>query len=48
MIDEPLDTAFVISVRRRDVAYEATSMHLAMLRSIVKDYFENRRWENGH
>jgi len=48
MIDEPHDAAFVISVRRRDVAYEATPMHLAMLRSIVRDYFEKRRWENGH
>ena len=48
IIDEPHDTAFVVSVRRRDVAYDATSMHLAMLQSIVMDYFENRRWENGH
>jgi mRNA-degrading endonuclease RelE of RelBE toxin-antitoxin system len=48
VIDEPHDTAFVVSVRKRDVAYEATPMHLAMLRSIVKDYFENQRWENGH
>lgn len=48
MIDEPHDTAFVVAVRQRDVAYEATAMHLAMLRSIVKDYFENQRWENGH
>lgn len=48
MIDEPHDTAFVVAVRRRDVAYEDTPLHLAMLRSIVKDYFENRRWENGH
>jgi len=48
VIDKPHDTAFVVSVRKRDVAYEATPMHLAMLRSIVKDYFENRRWENGH
>ena len=48
VIDEPHDTAFVVSVRKRDVAYEATPLHMAMLRSIVKDYFENRRWENGH
>ena len=48
VIDKPHDTAFVVSVRKRDVAYEATPLHLAMLRSIVKDYFENRRWENGH
>ena len=48
VIDKPHDTAFVVSVRKRDVAYEATPLHLAMLRSIVKDYFENQRWENGH
>ena len=48
VIDKPHDTAFVVSVIKRDVAYEATPLHLAMLRSIVKDYFENRRWENGH
>jgi hypothetical protein len=47
MIDAPHDTVFAIAVRHRDVAYDATAMHLAMLRSIVREYFEKRGWENG-
>jgi mRNA-degrading endonuclease RelE of RelBE toxin-antitoxin system len=47
MIDDLHSTVLAISVRHRDVAYEATTMHLAMLHSIVKEYFENRGWENA-